>query len=370
MSVCTALVLVGCTPDARQTPTVTATPARPLPSETTPPTSVVLPVRPQGDPLVIASDLDAPWSVLRVPDGGVLISERDTTDVRELLPDGSLRTAGTVEAAEPSGEGGLLGLAFLADAGAPGAQGWVYAYATAADGNQIQRMPLTGSAGGYGLGDPQLILDGIPKAGNHNGGRVAFGPDGMLYATVGDAGNASSAQDLNSLSGKILRMTPTGHAAPGNPFSNRVYSYGHRNPQGIAWDSRGQLWASEFGQNTWDELNRITPGANYGWPEVEGAAGSLAYADPMQQWPTEVASPSGMAIVNDTIFMAALRGERMWRISPSTGEMDEWFVGSFGRLRDVVSGPAGTLWFVSNNTDGRGDPTLGDDRLYQVQVAP
>ena len=214
------------------------------------------------------------------------------------------------------------------------------------------------------------MLTGIPSAGNHNGGRLGFGPDGMLYATAGDAGRSGTAQDLGSLGGKILRMTPTGDVPADNPFGTLVYSYGHRNPQGLAWDSTGQLWASEFGQNTWDELNQINPGGNYGWPEVEGMGDTAGFIDPVQQWPTDQASPSGLAIVNDTLFLAALRGERLWRVDPSTGTVDDWFVTSFGRLRDVVSGPAGTLWFVSNNTDGRGAPSPGDDRLYQVQVGP
>jgi glucose/arabinose dehydrogenase len=340
-------------------------------------------VHPVGDPVVIASNLDVPWSIVRLPSGGgssdgapsggalsggTLMSERDTAVVLELLADGSVRQAGRVPGVEPGGEGGLLGLAVL-DA-ASGEQPWLYAYFTASDDNRIVRMPLTGGVGSYGLGAPELILSGIPKAGNHNGGRLAFGPDGLLYATAGDAGNGDNAQSRESLGGKILRMTPTGGVPADNPFGTLVYSYGHRNPQGIAWDSRGQLWASEFGQNTWDELNRITPGSNYGWPVVEGTAGNPAYVDPVQQWPTDAASPSGIAIVSDTIFMASLRGERLWRIDPSTGEVGDWFVHSFGRLRDVVSGPNGTLWFVSNNTDGRGDPAEGDDKLYQVQVAP
>lgn len=366
-----AAALAGCSASAPRPSVATETPAqaRPTPSRSVPPNAVLLPVHPVGDPVVIASGLDAPWSILRLP-AGTLISERDTALVRELLPDGSLRDAAEVPGVRPGGEGGLLGLAFLADAAAPGGTGWVYAYFTAADDNEIVRMPLSGTPGGLGLGSAEPVLSGIPKAGNHDGGRLGFGPDGLLYATAGDAGNTANAQDLGSLGGKILRMTPTGQVPAGNPFGTLVYSFGHRNPQGIAWDSRGRLWASEFGQNTWDELNLIVPGGNYGWPVVEGAAGNPDYRDPAEQWRTSEASPSGLAIVNDTLFLAALRGERIWRIDPSTGETSAWFVNSFGRLRDVVSGPDGTLWFVSNNTDGRGDPSPGDDRLYQVRVAP
>ncbi|WP_241986873.1 PQQ-dependent sugar dehydrogenase [Cryobacterium fucosi] len=364
-------VLAGCTSSVPRPSVATEAPARPrpTPSLSLPPNAVLLPVHPVGDPVVIASGLDAPWSVLRLA-GGTLISERDTALVRELLPDGSLRDAAEIADVRPGGEGGLLGLAFLADAAAPGGTGWVYAYFTAAGDNEIVRMPLSGAPGSLGLGEPEPVLSGIPKAGNHDGGRLGFGPDGMLYATAGDAGDTGNAQDLGSLGGKILRMTPTGAVPADNPFGTLVYSFGHRNPQGIAWDSRGRLWASEFGQNTWDELNLIVPGGNYGWPVVEGAAGNPDYRDPVQQWRPSEASPSGLAIVNDTLFMAALRGERLWRIDPSTGETSAWFVNSFGRLRDVVSGPDGTLWFVSNNTDGRGDPAPGDDRLYQVRVAP
>jgi len=347
-------------------------------------------VRPVRDPVVIASRLAAPWSVLRLPNGATLISERDTALVRELLADGGLRDAGAVPGARPSGEGGLLGLAFLADAAAAGASGWVYAYYTSATDNRIERMPLLGAPGALALGAPEPVLAGIPRAGNHDGGRIAFGPDGLLYATTGDAGNTGTAQNRDSLGGKILRMTPTGGVPTGagaaaNPFGSLVYSLGHRNPQGIAWDSAGVLWASEFGQKTWDELNRIEPGGNYGWPIVEGVAGAgadPAFIDPVQQWATSDASPSGIAIVNDTLFMTGLRGARLWRIDlrtvaksaaandPSTVTMDDWFVNNYGRLRDVVSGPAGTLWFISNNTDGRGDPSSADDRLYEVEVAP
>ncbi|TFD05877.1 sorbosone dehydrogenase family protein [Cryobacterium sp. TMT1-66-1] len=364
------LVLAACSADAPSATPSTSTPAGPAPTATD--AGPLAPVHPLGEPVVIASELEAPWSILRLPDGATLISERDTTRVRELLTDGSLREAGKVSAAQPNGEGGLLGLAFLADEAAPGGDGWVYAYFSTANDNRIERMPLAGSPGRHTLGAPTVILSGIPRAGNHNGGRIAFGPDGLLYATAGDAGDTVNAQNLDALGGKILRMTATGQVPDDNPFGTLVYSFGHRNPQGLAWDSRGQLWASEFGQNTWDELNRIVPGGNYGWPLVEGQAGNSAYIDPEQQWSTDQASPSGITIVNDTVFMASLRGERLWSIpittESSTDTPTEWFVHSFGRLRDVVPGPAGTLWFVSNNTDGRGSPAAGDDRLYQVEL--
>lgn len=365
------LTLAACSAEAPGAAPATERPAQPTPTRTDSSGEPLTPVHPVGEPVVIASGLEAPWSILRLPDGATLISERDTTRVLELLPDGSLREAGTVSTAQPNGEGGLLGLAFLADAAAPGGAGWVYAYYTTATDNRIERMPLAGSPGSHALGPSTLVLDAIPRAGNHNGGRIAFGPDGALYATVGDAGDAADAQNLNSPSGKILRMTPTGAVPEDNPFGTLVYSFGHRNPQGLAWDSRGQLWASEFGQNTWDELNRIVPGGNYGWPLVEGQAGDPSYIDPERQWSTDEASPSGITIVNDTIFMASLRGQRLWSIpitDTSTASATAWFVHSFGRLRDVVSGPAGTLWFVSNNTDGRGLAQAGDDRLYQVQL--
>jgi glucose/arabinose dehydrogenase len=373
VSLVALLVLAGCsaTPPL-PTPTPLAStdaPPTPTPAEPAPPPQVL---QPTGAPVVIASGLDAPWSILRLPNGGVLVSERDTAEIVEVLPDGSLRVAGSVPGVVPGGEGGLLGLAFLpGDGDRPDL---VYAYHTAESDNRIVRMPLTGAPGSLGLGAPEPVLTGIAKAGNHDGGRIAFGPDGFLYATAGDAGNRDAAQDPASLSGKLLRMTPDGAAAPGNPFGNLVWSLGHRNPQGIAWDANGQLWAAEFGQDTWDELNRIERGGNYGWPIVEGAAGDARFIDPVTQWRTDEASPSGLAIVGDTLFLAALRGERLWSIAPATAgaplAATPWYTGEFGRLRDAVAGPDGELWFISNNTDGRGSPRDGDDRLYRVPLAP
>ncbi|MET0976217.1 MAG: PQQ-dependent sugar dehydrogenase [Leifsonia sp.] len=365
LAMAVTLAVAACTPAPRTAPSTTA--AAPRPTGTSTPEQVLLPVQPAGDPVEVATDLDAPWSILRLPNAATIISERDTAELVEVLADGSTRVAGTVAGVDPGGEGGLLGLAHLTDGGTE----WLYAYFTAPDDNRIVRMPLTGVPGSLAVGAAEPILTGLAKAGNHDGGRIAFGPDGMLYATVGDAGSPDRAQDPGSLNGKILRMTPTGGLPDGNPFGTLVWSLGHRNPQGIAWDSHGRLWASEFGQNTWDELNLIKPGTNYGWPVVEGAVGDPAFADPVQQWPTSEASPSGLAIVSDTLFMASLRGERIWSIAPDTGRPPTpFFAGAFGRIRDATAGPDGTLWFITNNTDGRGDPSDGDDRLLQVALGP
>ncbi|WP_157008030.1 PQQ-dependent sugar dehydrogenase [Agromyces laixinhei] len=372
LALAASLALAACTP-APPLPTPT-----PLPSPTTPPTTVPAspapPVlQPAGAPEPIASGLEAPWSILVLPSGGVLVSERDRGDIVEVLPDGSLRVAGVVPGVAAGGEGGLLGLAFLPGDGTRPDR--VYAYHTAESDNRVVRMPLTGAQGALALGAPEDVLTGIPRgAATHNGGRIAFGPDGLLYVTTGDAGDPNAAQDPASLSGKILRVTPDGAAAPGNPYSNAVWSLGHRNPQGIAWDANGELWAAEFGQNTWDELNRISRGANYGWPIVEGVAGDPRFVDPVMQWSTSEASPSGLAVIGDTLFLAALRGERLWAIAPATtgGALaaTPWFTGEPGRLRDVTPGPDGSLWLLSNNTDGRGSPSDGDDRLYRVPLAP
>ena len=324
---------------------------------------------------MLSLGLKAPWSIVRHgATDSTLISERDSGTVVERLPSGRLRDAGVVPAVVHSGEGGLLGLAVLPEDSA-GSGRWLYAYLTTATDNRIVRMPLAGASGSYRLGASAPILTGLAKAGNHDGGRIAFGPDGMLYATVGDAGQPSRAQDPRSLGGKILRMTATGAVPRDNPIAESlVYSLGHRNPQGIAWDANGQLWAAEFGQNTWDEFNRIEPGGNYGWPIVEGIGSKDGLVDPVYQWPTSDASPSGLAFVGGTFFLAALRGERLWAISPgsaSTGTSTSalpFLVGSLGRLRDVVPGPDGSLWLVTNNTDGRGSPTPGDDKLIEVRL--
>ena len=315
-----------------------------------------------AQPVTVASGLEAPWSVVFV-DGSTLVSERDSARVLEVLDDGSTRVAGTVEGVAGAGEGGLLGLAVDDEQR-------LYVYSTAADGNRIQRFALAGDPGGLVLGEAETLLDGIPAANYHDGGRLAFGPDGMLYATTGDAGRRDTAQDRASLAGKILRMTPDGEAPEDNPFPGSLtYSYGHRNPQGLAWSDDGTMFATEFGQNTWDELNIITPGANYGWPAVEGIAGEDGFTDPVQQWDPGAASPSGMTHLNGTLYIANLRGEVLRTVpAADPGRSVDYYTGDYGRLRDVTTGPDGGLWILTSNTDGRGNPSGQDDRLLRLPV--
>lgn len=366
-------VLTACSaPEPRRTtatPLPSATESATEPATSTP---APAPVQPSGTPTTIQSGLDAPWSMVPLPSGSVLIDDRDSGTVFERLPDGSsIRTVGVVPGVVHAGEGGLLGLAVQNES----APRFLYAYLTTSVDNRVVRMPLTGTPGSYAIGAPQPIITGIPKGIFHNGGRIAFGPDTMLYITAGDGTNTANAQNKDSLGGKILRVTPTGDVPRDNPFpGSPVYSFGHRNPQGIAWDSHGTMWASEFGQDTWDELNIIRPGGNYGWPTVEGIANDPAFIDPVYQWRTDDASPSGIAIVNDTIFMAGLGGQRLWVIYPTNGAAPvravAYFANDFGRLRDVVGRGSDTLWMLTNNTDGRGDPRAGDDRILSVQLVP
>ncbi|MFM9878576.1 MAG: PQQ-dependent sugar dehydrogenase [Rhodoglobus sp.] len=356
-------VLAGCSAaptTPTPTPDRTATPSAPSP------TPALAPTRPDGTPTVIASGLQSPWSMVRLRSGSTLISERDPGVILELTASGTIREVGVVADSVHDGEGGLLGLTYVRS------RNWLFAYLTTATDNRIVRYDLDGAPGSYSLGVSTVILSGLAKAGNHNGGRIKIGPDGLLYATVGDAGNPDRAQDLTSNNGKILRLELDGSVPTDNPLpGSLIYSLGHRNPQGIAWDSEGQLWAAEFGQDTWDEFNRIEPSGNYGWPIVEGAAGDPAFIDPVYQWPTDDASPSGLAFVDGTFLLAALRGQRLWAINPGVATTaTEYYTGAYGRLRDVVAGPDGTAWVLTNNTDGRGNPVAGDDRILQVDLVP
>jgi glucose/arabinose dehydrogenase len=309
----------------------------------------------------LVSGLAVPWGIAFLPDRGALVTERETARILKVAPDGAVTEVQRLTEVSAAGEGGLLGIAvsptYAGDS-------LVYVYYTAKDDNRIARLTLGGS--------PQVLVTGIPKSNIHNGGRLAFGPDGMLYAGTGDGSERGRAQDLNSLGGKILRMTPAGKPAAGNPFpGSLVYSYGHRNVQGLAFDASGQLWASEFGQNEFDEINRIQPGRNYGWPIVEGASTDPRFTPPLVTWPTSQASPSGVAILDNQLYAAALRGERLWRVpltGATTGTPTPLLVNRYGRLRAAAHAPDNTLWLLTSNRDGRGDPTSSDDRILQLTL--
>lgn len=350
------LVLSGCTgsPSVPGTATPgTATPQGTASSTSAPGTSQAGPVSAPVPEVVQKLDvgLQLPWSVVFLPDGTAVVSERDSAQVKSIR-DGQATTIGEVSGVDPGGEGGLLGLAL-----SPGfsTDRWLYAYFTSPSDNRIARMKLTGDSGGHmTLGEPEVIFSGMSKASTHNGGRIRFGPDGFLYVGTGDSQRREQPQDTNALGGKILRLTPEGRPAPGNPFGdNPVYSYGHRNVQGLAWDSDGRLWASEFGPDVDDELNLITPGGNYGWPTVTGAPGRSGLIDAKVVWPsTSDASPSGLEIMNGFAYTGALRGQRLWAVpldGDNVGTPVAYFTREYGRLRDVARAPDGTLWVISNN---------------------
>jgi glucose/arabinose dehydrogenase len=316
----------------------------------------------------IASNLDIPWGLAFLPDGSALVAERDTGKVKRVTEAGRVSDVGTVPGVAPNGEGGLLGL-LVVPAELTGVNYLtVYAYFTARNDNRIVAMGYADDR----LAEPRTILAGIPNAGNHNGGRMILGPDDKLWIGTGEAGDEPLSQDLESLGGKILRVNLDGSVPGDNPFrGSPVWSLGHRNVQGLAFDSRGRLWATEFGQNEWDELNLVERGKNYGWPEVEGeGTGGGDYVSPFTVWTTDEASPSGLAIVDDVAYVAGLRGQRLWQV-PLTGDGENKvgrFADEYGRLRTVEVAPDGRLWLTTSNRDGRGDAAEADDRILEVTI--
>ena len=370
-AVLTAAVLTGCSSSSDEggssasTPTSNSAPAS-TPASSEAGSSSAAPVAKARVAGIIATGLDAPWGIAFLPDGSALVSERDTEKIVHVSPGGAVSDVGRVSGVDGVGEGGLLGIALSPSYDEDHT---LFAYYTHGPENVVARMTYDGGS----LSDQRIILDGIPSGPIHNGGRLAFGPDGYFYVSTGEAGRRDPAQDRGDLGGKILRITPDGDPAPGNPVPDSpVWTLGHRNVQGMAWDDRGRMWASEFGQNTWDELNRIVAGDNYGWPEVEGrAGGGSRFHDPVRQWHTDEASPSGIAVAGGSVFMAALRGERLWQIpllAHGTGKPRALLTNRFGRLRAVALAPDGSLWVLTNNTDGRGSPRKGDDRIVRLTL--
>ena len=365
--------VAGCSgTDAEPIPRVTQPtdlPSQPTPTDTPTDSESGTPSgTPDGPPEVVdtlVERLEVPWGVDFLPDGEAVVTERISGRVARIGTDGEVSPLGTVADAAPQGEAGLLGVAVSPDFETDRT---LFLYLTTDTDNRVVRAELDGAR----LGPTTVVLDGIPAGFIHDGGRIAFGPDGHLYVTTGETGDPELAQDPRSLAGKILRITPDGDPAPGNPDPDSpVWSLGHRNVQGLAWDDEGRLWASEFGDSEWDELNLVEKGGNYGWPQVEGAGGDGSYIDPQLVWPVDQASPSGLAFADGHLWMAGLRGQRLWRIAVSAdGKASKpraFFGEEYGRLRTVAVAPDGLLWLTTSNRDGRGEPTPDDDRILRVR---
>ncbi len=340
-------------------------------ASTLPTIAPVNPASTQAGPVeeVVAKDLRAPWELVFLPDGSMLVTERAGSVVRITPTKATIPVAGVVAV----GEGGLLGMALHPDFQN---NQRVYVYATTRVGgaltNRVESYRLENNT----LRDRKSILENIPGSSNHDGGRIAFGPDGYLYITTGDAEKPELAQDVTSLAGKILRVRDDGSIPESNPFGNTVYSYGHRNPQGLAWDDQGRLWATEHGpsglQSGSDELNRIESGKNYGWPVIRGVETKVGMVSPVVNSGTkETWAPAGMAYANGKLYFTGLRGQSLYvgKINAdATVDLSVQLRNTYGRLRAVVLGPDGFLYITTSNTDGRGKITAGDDKIIRLKI--
>jgi glucose/arabinose dehydrogenase len=327
---------------------------------------------------IIADNLKIPWEIAFLPNGenegqqavsgaDLLVTERPGT----LKRIGRKGRVYIIEGVKHVGEGGLLGMALHPRFSE---NHWIYLYFTTSSDtgfkNRVERYRLENDR----LLDRRIIIDNIPGAAYHDGGRIAFGPDGYLYITTGDAGNSKLAQDVNSLAGKILRLKDDGSIPADNPFGNAVYSYGHRNSQGLAWDKQGHLWATEHGRSGilsgFDEINLIMKGKNYGWPIIQGDEKKEGMESPViHSGPDETWAPAGMAFWNNSLFFGGLRGESLYEakiLNDGKVSLRAHFRKEFGRIRAVVLGPDGYLYITTSNTDGRGDAGANDDKIIRI----
>lgn len=329
---------------------------------------------------VVVSNLEVPWSFAFAPDGRLFVTERPGR-VRVIdLTRQSSQLLLTLDDVFAESEAGLLGLALDPSFAT---SSFVYLYYSARTGSGAVNRVVRYRASGNSLAERVVLLDNIPANGIHDGGRLRFGPDGLLYITAGDAANQSLAQDVASLAGKILRINPDGTTPRGNPFSSPLYSYGHRNPQGIDWNPvNGELWEAEHGNVGNDEINVIDAGVNYGWPRIEGNQTMAGMREPVTFYNPAVA-PSGASFYRgqripqftNNLFVANLRGTQMLRVRLDPGSprriasQERLLEGQFGRIRDIVSAPDGYLYFSTNNRDGRGSPVSADDRIARLVPA-
>ena len=321
---------------------------------------------PEGEIEIVMENLDIPWEITFISEQEFLVSQRPGSVL--YVQNNEIASLFEIESVRHIGEGGLLGMALHPQFDQ---NRYVYLYLTVDDANGVENMVLRYTLEGTELTNEFVVLENIPGARTHNGGRIAFGPDGYLYITTGDAQEVNLSQETNSLAGKILRVTDEGDIPEDNPFGNEVYSYGHRNPQGIMWDSEGNLWSTEHGPTARDELNLILPGENYGWPEIRGDEEQEGMVTPvLHSGDNYTWAPSGGVYWDGSIFFGGLRGSAIYEARlGENNEVSEFLIhfdGEFGRIRNVQLGPDGMMYILTNNTDGRGSPIEEDDRIIRI----
>jgi len=317
---------------------------------------------------IYAQNLEVVWALAFLPGGDLLATERKGT-VNLIDKEGNVSRIFTLSNVLQTGESGLHGIALHPDFEN---NQFVYLYYTyKGNGDNTQNRVSRFRFDGKTFTDEKIIVDAIPGAIFHDGGRIKFGTDKNLYITTGDARNPSLAQDVNSLAGKILRVTDEGNPASGNPFGTRIWSYGHRNPQGIAWDDKGKLWETEHGDSATDEFNLIEPGKNYGWPTIRGDQKAEGLKTPVLHSGNDTWAPAGAAFINGSIFFGGLKGQALFqaKLQGDSATLTTHFKGELGRIRDVLLGPDGFLYITTSNRDGRGTPAAGDDKILRINPA-
>lgn len=338
-----------------------------------------------GDALsVMAEGLDTPWELRFLPGGDLMVTERrgrllrlsrDPARAGDGEPPFTVVERHRVEGVREVSESGLMGLALHPDFPEPPL---IYLCLTTEGEDDLENRVVRYSYVDGELSERVALLEGIAGAPVHDGCRLEFGPDGHLYVTTGDAGSESLARDPSSLNGKILRLEAGGEIPPDNPFDTPVWSLGHRNPQGLAFDGRGRLWATEHGPSGFrsgrDELNRIERGADYGWPELTGDETAEGARAPILHSGSDIWAPSGLTVSGTSLFFGGLRGSALYEVrgvlaSDESPRLIAHFRGDFGRVRLVRGGPAGQLWIGTSNRDGRGSPADADDRILRVDLS-
>jgi aldose sugar dehydrogenase len=316
---------------------------------------------------ILATNLEIPWSLVFLPNAEILFTQRP--GILSLLSSGQVIEIAQISDVKTIGEGGLMGLELHPEFEN---NNYIYImYTYSSDGDDTLNRVIRYEYENRQISNPEIIVDEIPGARFHNGGRIKFGPDNYLYITTGDSQNPSLSQDRDSLAGKILRVTGDGFPAPGNPFNTRIYSYGHRNPQGITWDSEENLYSTEHGRSNptgYDEVNLIEAGRNYGWPEIEGNETRNDMITPIANSGLGTWAPGSAAYLNDSLFFGGLRPKTLFelKLKNNTPTLVEHFTNEFGRIRDVIVGPDNMLYITTSNRDGRGDPVEQDDRIIRI----